>query len=134
VPENLGLGGSLDHLEHGEAISDRLFRCGGEDHADCPRRLSPRPSARIEHSPEAFHAEVGVHRQVRPDPEKQVLAPRDDLLDRTSGEVDGRKARDPEVAAGEHLAGQRLVQVRSDDPDRVSLGHCVIVALAAAPA
>ena len=66
---------------------------------------------------------MGVHGQAVPGPDQQVLAPRDDLGHQLLAQVDGRELGDAEVAARQHLPGQRLMQAAGGGPDDITFRH-----------
>ena len=65
-------------------------------------------AAELVHRPAALHLQVGVQRDAVVEPGQQVLAARDGPGHGRPGQVAGRQRRDPEVAAGQHLPGQRV--------------------------
>ena len=58
-----------------------------------------------------------------PDPDEQVLAAAEHLVDHLAGEVDGRELRHPHVAAGQRLARERVAQLGRGAVDGVTFGH-----------
>ena len=59
----------------------------------------------------------------RADPDEQVLAPADHLVDHLAGQIDGGKARHADIAAGQRATDQVPAAVCRGVPDGVTLGH-----------
>src|SRR5690606_24414819 len=73
-------------------------------------------------APDALHLQVGVDAEPA-DPDEQVLAVADDLVDPFAGKIEGGVARHPEIAAHQRLSRQRQAQAVGGEEDGVTLRH-----------
>ncbi len=109
--------GAVQNLQDAQIDSGRGDLAGLQQDPDFMGR-----NAAAINPPLAVHLQVRVEAR-RPDPDEEMLAPAEHLVDRVAGEVDGGEARDADVAAGEGLSGQCIAQDGGGVEDGVALGH-----------
>ena len=112
--------GAVENLQHAEVDSGGLHVTGLQDDADAVARAA-RP-VRAGDPPAAVHLQVRVDARLA-DPDEQVLAAADDLVDPLPGQVDGGVARHANIAARQRLSRQRLAQLGGGVKDGVTFGH-----------
>ena len=110
VPDDRVLVGGRQQVDDRQPVADGLPRRRLEHRPHLPLRPAGPAVAGPVEVPGAVHPEVRVQRQPARQPGQQVLAARHDLEHRLPGQVDRRQRRHPEVAAHQHVPGQRLVQ------------------------
>ena len=109
------------HLHHAELEADGLPPLVGQDQPDPV--VARRIAARRADPPRPVHAQVRVHRDAAVHPGQQVLAAGHRLDHPPPGQVGRRIPGDAKVAAGQHLPGQRVMQLPRRPPHHVTLGH-----------
>src|ERR1700694_2142681 len=117
---------AVEDLQHPQATTGGLSpvrsRAGFQNDADAmPGAAGPRAAD----PPAAVHLQVRMNAG-RADPDEQVLAAADDLVDDEAGQVGGGVARHPDVAAREGATDQCLPQIRRGVPDGVTFGHVAV--------
>jgi hypothetical protein len=120
MSDSIDVVGPLEHFQDSEVDARSVNVPGLQDDSDPvtgPARL-----VQGRDLPASFHLQMRMDAGL-PDPDEQVLAAADDFVNDLPGQVDGGVARNPDVAAGQGLSGERFAQDGGSVPDGVAFRH-----------